>query len=86
MKQVRISDDAHAKILDSFSKDLRTVAQVVDAFIYRGDGVTVNHVNTGDGVNVGDSECLNCEKLQDTIDNQKDTIEGLREIVAEYKK
>ena len=32
------------------------------------------------------SRCPNCEMLRATIENQNDTIEGLREIIAEYKK
>ena len=80
MKQVRVSDGAHAKIMNNFDKDLRTVWQVVDVLIDVGDAVTVNEMNGVDevnGVDVDYSQCPNCEKLQEQLGAQDDTIEGL---------
>ncbi|MCK5602399.1 hypothetical protein KAR91_11030 [Candidatus Pacearchaeota archaeon] len=55
--------------MNNFDKDLRTVWQVVDALIDRGDAVTVNKVNGVDevnGVDVDYSQCPNCVQHEET--------------------
>ncbi|MCK5601258.1 hypothetical protein KAR91_05305 [Candidatus Pacearchaeota archaeon] len=73
MKQIRVSDDAHVEIMDSFSNELRTVADIVDNIFQM-----AKDNQPTQSTDVDYSQCPNCEKLQEQLDAQDDTIEGLK--------
>ena len=69
MKHIRISDDAHMKLVNSKTYELTSVSKVIDHI--------VNNVGTEtQSASVDYSKCPNCEGLQEQLDLQQETLDS----------
>lgn len=69
MKHIRISDDAHMKLVNSKTYELTSVSKVIDHI--------VNNVGTEtQSASVDYSKCPNCEGFKEQLDLQQETLDS----------
>ena len=74
MKAVRISEDAHVKVMDNRTNELVSAGSVVENAI----DIVYNEQSQKPQTDVDYSNCPECEKLHDAMDTQTETVEELR--------